>query len=206
MNFSSDGCKRKSYVIACTGASGVIYFISLLRELSKLDIDIHVILSSSGKAVLSHEFSYGSESISEFVLKTTDFLRIKAKIFEHDESDFFAPPASGSFLHDGMVIVPCSMKTIAAIAGGFADNLITRAADVALKERRKLIVVPRETPLNRIHLENFLKITDSGGVVLPASPGFYHSPESIDDIADFIAARIASNLGVQTDLIKQWGK
>lgn len=204
MNSFSDGFNKK-YIVACTGASGAIYFVRLLKELSLAECEVHVIISQSGRLVLAHETEYRNEPIKEFLLKMFKGIKIKAKISEHDENDYFTPPASGSFLHHGMVIVPSSMKTIGSIACGIADSLILRSADVCLKERRKLILVPRETPFNRIHLKNMLTIDEAGGIILPASPGFYHNPQNIDMLADSVVARIMNHLGLSHGEIPQWG-
>jgi 4-hydroxy-3-polyprenylbenzoate decarboxylase len=118
--------------------------------------------------------------------------------------DYFTPPASGSFRHDGMVIIPCSMGTLGRIANGISNDLTTRAADVCLKERRKLIVVARETPLNLIHLRNMVAVTEAGAIVLPAAPAFYHQPKTIEDLVDTVVARILQNLGVNHDLQPEW--
>ena len=127
------------------------------------------------------------------------------RVVYHHHADFSAGIASGSFRTGGMVVSPCSMSTLAAIAHGITTNLITRAADVHLKERRKLILVPRETPLSLIHLENMAAVTRAGAVVLPAMPGWYHRPASLDDLVDFVVARICDQLGVENDLIRRWG-
>ena len=119
-----------------------------------------------------------------------------------DKKDYFSPPASGSFRHDGMVIVPCSMGTAARIAHGISDDLVTRAADVCLKERRKLILVPRETPWNLIHLRNMTLLAEAGATIVPAAPGFYHKPKSIDDLVDFMVGRILQQLGIEQTLIR----
>jgi 4-hydroxy-3-polyprenylbenzoate decarboxylase len=205
MNSFSDGYKKK-FVVACTGASGVIYFLRLLRELCFRDCEIHVIISQSGKQVLAHETGYRNEPIKNFLLKEYKDINLKAQIFEHKPKDYFAPPASGSFFHNGMVIVPSTMKTLGSIASGVADSLILRSADVCLKERRKLIIVPRETPFNRIHLKNMLEINDAGGTIMPASPAFYHHPISLDMLADSVVARIMNHLGIPQDIVTPWGE
>lgn len=204
MNLSTDGY-RKKFIIACTGASGVIYFSRLIMHLCKEECELHIIISKSGKEVLAHEDkNYSGQTIIEFIKKKYPEIKIRAKIFQHNENDFFTSPASGSFIHDGMVIVPSSMKTLASIACGMADSLITRSADVALKERRKLVIVPREMPYNRIHLENMMKLTDAGAVILPASPAYYHHPKSIDELADSVVARIMNLMGINQNIMGQW--
>ncbi|MDY0131776.1 MAG: flavin prenyltransferase UbiX [Desulforegulaceae bacterium] len=205
MSYSSDGFNKK-FVIACTGASGVIYFLRLLNELVKKDLELHLIVSASGHQVLFHETDYKNGPLIDFLLKDKKDSEIKAQIFIHKENDFFSPPASGSFLHNGMAIVPCSMKTLGSIASGIADSLISRSADVCLKEKRKLILVPRETPFNRIQLENMIRVNDSGAVILPASPSFYNHPKSIEDLTDSVVSKILNHLGVENRLLPQWGK
>ncbi|MDY6879448.1 MAG: UbiX family flavin prenyltransferase, partial [Thermodesulfobacteriota bacterium] len=127
-----------------------------------------------------------------------------AQLIQHSNEDFFVGPASGTFTHDGMVVVPCSMKTLAAIASGMAGSLIERAADVCLKERRPLILVPRETPYSTVHLNNMLSAAQAGAVILPPAPAFYFHPKTIEELADFIAARILDQLGIRHSLIDEW--
>jgi 4-hydroxy-3-polyprenylbenzoate decarboxylase len=203
MNSFPDGSKKK-YIIACTGASGVIYFVRLLKELFSLECELHIIISGSGKKVLEHESGYKNQNIKDFISEEFKNLKIKADIFEHEENNFFTPPASGSFFHNGMVIVPSSMKTLGSIASGTADSLILRSADVCLKERRKLVIVPRETPYNRIHMENMIKLNDAGALILPASPSFYHHPRTIEELADSLTARILNHIGIESTLISPW--
>ena len=179
-------------IIAVTGASGIAYSLSFLKAAKKHEIDTHLIVTDAAKKVASHELG----DISQL----TD---LADRSYSPDEMS--AGIASGSYPVDGMVIVPSSMKTISALANGFTDNLVTRAADVQLKEKRTLIVVPRETPLHAVHLENMANLSHLGAVILPAMPGFYHNPESIEDLVDFISGKILDQLGVDNDLYRRWG-
>ncbi len=179
-----------------TGASGVIYgvrFLEAIRHYAS-DSEVHLVISNAAVRILRHELGLDREYIA----------RLADRVYGEDELD--APIASGSFRHDGMVIIPCSMKTLASIAHGIADNLITRAADVALKERRKLILVIRETPLNLVHIRNMELVTLAGAIVMPASPAFYHRPRSIDDLVNFIVGRVLDLLGIENDLYSRWGQ
>jgi len=190
-------------VLAMTGASGAPYAVRLLQVLGRLGRTIHLSLSPSAAQVLEAEMGL------EVALDRFDpsvFGDIGAgRLVYHHYQDFTAGIASGSFLTGGMIIIPCSMSTLGSIASGASPNLITRAADVHLKERRKLILVPRETPLSLIHLENMVKVTQAGAVVLPAMPGWYHRPRRLDDLIDFIVARICDQLGIPASLIPRWG-
>ncbi|WP_456474652.1 UbiX family flavin prenyltransferase [Candidatus Pyrohabitans sp.] len=176
-------------LVAITGASGIAYALRFLEALKELGIGYECILSDAAEKILEHEV--GKAEI--------DMERC------YGEHDIEAPFSSGSFRVDAMVVIPCSMKTLAAIANGYASNLITRSADVMLKERRTLVLVPRETPLNAIHLENMLKLAKLGAVILPAMPAFYSRPESIDDLLNFIAGKVLDTLGIENNLYKRWG-
>ena len=189
-------------VLAMTGASGAPYAVRLLQTLCKLGRTIHLAISPSAVQVLREETGL-KLSADRFDAAVFGDLSPGRLVF-HDHRDFSAGIASGSFLTGGMVIIPCSMSTLGAIAHGVTTNLITRAADVHLKERRKLIVVPRETPLSLIHLENMLQLTRAGGIVLPAMPGWYHRPRQLDDLVDFIVGRICDQLGISNQLIARW--
>ncbi len=194
--------RARDLVVAMTGASGAPYAVRLLQVLSRFERTIHLTVSSSAVQVLREELGL------EVSLDACNpaFAGVKpGRLVYHHYQDFNACIASGSFPTAGMVIIPCSMSTLGAIAAGTTSNLITRAADVHLKERRKLILVPRETPLSLIHLENMVKVTRAGAVVLPAMPGWYHRPRQIGDLIDFIVARICDQLGIQNALVRRWG-
>lgn len=183
---------RLRIVVAITGATGVLYGITLLKQLKKMDVKTHLILSRWARRTIELETSYTPGEVAEL-----------ADVF-YAEDDLAAAISSGSFRHQGMVIAPCSMKTLAGLAHGYAENLIVRAADVTLKEGRPLILVPRETPLNVIHLENMLKMARAGAVILPPMPTFYHRPASVQDIVDQTVGRILDRLGLENDLVKRW--
>ena len=180
------------FVIGVTGASGSIYALRLLEVLRQGGHELHAVVTDSGWRVLAYECGVDRAALAERV----DVL--------YDVADIGAAIASGSFLMDAMVVVPCSMKTAACIAGGISDNLLTRAADVALKEGRPLLLVPRETPMHAIHLENLLKLARLGVKVLPACPAFYHRPESVADIVDMLVGKICDSLGVEHHLFTRW--
>ncbi|MFH1786897.1 MAG: UbiX family flavin prenyltransferase [archaeon] len=170
-------------LVGVTGASGAIYAKRLIEELNGSE----VIISESGKKVAELE-------------------GVELPEGDYGYKDMAAPPASGSAGYTHMVIIPCSMKTLACVANGISDNLITRAADVILKQRGKLVVVPRETPLSLIHIKNMERITLAGGIVLPAMPGFYHKPKTIGDQVDFVVGKVLETLGINHNLYKKWGK
>lgn len=190
--------------LGITGASGAIYAVRLLEVLLESGREVHLSISLSGCEVIKHELDRSLDleafRINDLLGKSTD------KLHYHHWKDFAAPIASGSFLTDGMVICPCSGTTLSAIAAGTAGNLIQRAAEVHLKERRKLILVPRETPLSLTHIENMRRVTKAGAIVLPASPGWYHGAKVIEDLVDFVVARICDQLGVDHHLMKRWGE
>ncbi|HSA73792.1 MAG TPA: UbiX family flavin prenyltransferase [Nitrososphaeraceae archaeon] len=179
-------------VIGFSGASGIIYGIRLLEVLHSINIQTYLIISEWAK--------------KNIVIETTKTLECVKSLssVNYDNSKLDASVSSGSFLHDGMVIVPCSMKSLSSIANGYDDTLISRAASVTLKESRKLILVPRETPLSRIHLENMIKVQEAGAIILPAMPGFYHNPSSIDQIVDHLVGKILDQLKIKHDLFKRW--
>jgi 4-hydroxy-3-polyprenylbenzoate decarboxylase len=179
-------------IVAITGASGATYSVNLIKALNKLNIDTGVVISKSAEITLEHELGI-----------TLDYIKDIATQF-FDVNDLTASINSGSFKFDSLVIVPCSMKTLSSIANGYANNTISRVADVALKEKRTTIIVPRETPLRSVHLENMLKISKEGGIILPAMPAFYHKPENLDDISNFIVGKILDSLNIENELFKRW--
>ncbi|MEM2893128.1 MAG: UbiX family flavin prenyltransferase [Candidatus Bathyarchaeia archaeon] len=180
-------------IVASTGASGMIYGKRLLEVLRDKGVEIHLVVSEAARRVIKHELG-----------RVEIFYQLAHQVYE--PWDLEAPITSGSFLVKGMVIVPASMRTIAAISHGYGDNLITRAADVQLKERRPLILVPRETPLSTIHLENMARLSRLGACILPAMPAFYNRPKSIDNLVDFLVGKILDQLGIEHSLYLRWGE
>lgn len=184
--------KYDKIVIGFSGASGIIYGIRLLEVLHSNNIQTYLIISEWAKKNIVIETP-----------KTLEYVKSLSSV-NYDNSKLDASVSSGSFLHDGMVIVPCSMKSLSSIANGYDDTLISRAASVTLKESRKLILVPRETPLSKIHLENMIKVQEAGAIILPAMPGFYHNPSSIDQIVDHLVGKILDQLKIKHELFKRW--
>lgn len=193
---------ERPIVFAITGASGAPYAVRLLEQLIIAKRRVQLIISNHGLRLLQTESGIAS---SGELRERVGAAGWDANVAVFDDDDRGAAPASGSALNGGMVICPCSMGTLSAIAAGASRSLVERAADVALKERRPLVLVPRESPLSAIHLENMLRVTRAGAVVLPAAPGFYHKPASIDELVDFVVARILDHLGVEHALSKRWG-
>jgi 4-hydroxy-3-polyprenylbenzoate decarboxylase len=187
--------------LAITGASGAPYAVRLLEVLSRSRVPTWLIVSGHGWRLLKEEAGIGSMAA---LRKATGGRWDSVTVYE--DGDRGAKPASGSAKSAGMVVCPCSMGTVAAIAHGTSRSLVERAADVALKERRKLILVPREAPLSLVHLRNLTAVTEAGAVVLPAAPGFYHRPERIEQLVDFIVQRILDQLDVEAELVPRWGE
>lgn len=215
-------------VLAMTGGSGAPYALRLLHALLAAQREVHLLISPAARLVLDQELDLSvdlnhfdaaplvadpREAPPESKLRrlltgpepSGGAWKLSGRLVYHHYQDFFAPVASGSFLTDGMVICPCSGSTASAVAHGGGENLIHRAADVHLKERRKLVLVARESPLSTIHLENLHRASVAGAVVLPAMPGFYHEPRSILDLVDFVVARVCDQLGVDHGLARRWG-
>ena len=180
-------------IVGITGATGAIYGVELLRTLKSLeDWESHVVLSDAGALNLWHELKMRRKDLE------------KLATVAYNPKDIAAAIASGSFLTEGMVIAPCSMKTLAAVAHGYSDNLLARAADVTLKERRRLILMVRETPFNLAHLRNMTAVTEMGGIVFPPLPAFYHRPRTIDDLVDDTVERVLALLGIESAAPKSW--
>jgi len=205
------------YIVGITGASGSIYAVRLVEELLRLGHEVHTVITHNGHKVMDYELEPGNAGLAGMsgggLGGTPDrgpdggsAVKPVGRLIIHDVDDLFAPIASGSFRIDGMAVVPCSMATLGELAAGISKNLLGRAADVSLKERRTLVLVPRETPLNTIHLKNMLSLSEAGAVILPAMPAFYGKPVHINDMVDFIVGRVLQSLGIDNDLFMKWGE
>lgn len=179
-------------VVAITGASGVVYGKRLLEVLHNKKVETHLIVSKAAEKVIEHELELSKECIE------------KLAVHSYDVDGLSAPMVSGSYRTDAMIIIPCSMKTLAGIANGYSDNLILRTADVMMKEKRKLILVPRETPLNVIHLRNMLELAKQGVIIVPAMPAYYHRPNNINDLVDYVVGKVLDCLEIDHELFKRW--
>lgn len=193
------------YILAITGASGSVLGIRLLEHLSK-KAELYVVISFQSFSIIRQEtgIDWAGKTDIEIEKKIRVHLR-STKVHYYSETDLAAPPASGSFATDGMLVVPCSMKTLSAIAHGYSGNLIERAADVTIKEGRPLLLSPREMPFSAIHLENMLKLSRLGVKIAPPVPAFYHEPRDLNDIIDFMAGKILDALHIEHDLFRRWG-
>ena len=179
-------------VVGITGASGVIYGIRLLEALNELNIESSLVISDAAKVVIESETDYKVEDVISLADTYYDF------------NDLTASINSGSFKADALAIVPCSMKTLSSIANGYGANTITRVADVSLKERRSVVIVPRETPLRSIHIQNMLTLSQEGAIILPAMPGFYSTHDTVEDQINFIVGKILDSLKIENDIYKRW--
>ncbi|WP_285261059.1 flavin prenyltransferase UbiX [Halopseudomonas bauzanensis] len=199
---------ERRVTLAVTGASGSQYALRLLDCLVRADVDVFFLISQAAQLVVATETELQlppkPQALEAFLTEHYQARAGQIRVF--GKQDWMSPVASGSGAPSAMVVCPCSTGTLSAIATGASNNLIERAADVTLKERRKLILVPRESPYSTIHLENMLTLSRMGAVILPASPGFYHQPQSIDDLVDFVVARILNQLGIEQDLLQRWGE
>lgn len=200
--------QRRVINLAFTGASGAQYGLRLLQCLVAAGCQVHIMISKAAQIVIATEtdlkLSGNTASMQEAFRDYAGADDGQVLVFGRE--DWFSPPASGSGEKAPLVVCPCSTGTLSALATGASNNLIERAGDVALKERRKLILVPREAPFSEVHLENMLRLTRMGAVIMPASPGFYHQPESIADLVDFIVARLMDHLDLPQDLMPRWGE
>ena len=198
----------KTITLALTGASGIPYAMRLLECLLQGGSRVHLVYSQAAQIVAKQEMDFvlpnRAQDAEKMLSEKLGTFSGELKVF--GIQDWYAPMASGSNPGDAMVICPCTMGTLGKIAGGISDDLIARAADVMLKEKRPLILVPREMPFSSIHLENMLKLSHAGAVIMPPNPGFYHHPQSVQDIVDFVVARILDHLGVSQTLIRPWGE
>ena len=182
----------RKIIVAITGASGSLYAVQFLKSVQQENVAIHAVISSAGRLVLQHELGLTPHDLKKYV----------AKWYAAD--DLAAPIASGSSKFDAMIVLPCTMGTLGAIANGIAKNLIHRAADVILKEKKPLLLAVRETPLNRIHLKNMLNVHDAGATLCPPMPSFYHHPENLEEMATFFAGRLAELIGIEVEGLKRW--
>jgi len=202
---SSEKKNTRHIVVAITGASGSAYGLKLVSELLQSGERVSLILTAAGRQVLNHEagLEWPAEIKEQRRQVQEHFASIAVDCLAID--DFWSGAASGSAAADAMVVIPCSMGTAGRIAAGLSGNLLERAADVMLKERRLLVLVPRETPFNTIHLENLLRLSRAGAVVLPAMPGFYHGPQTMDDLVNFVVGKVLDQLAVEHSLFARWG-
>jgi 4-hydroxy-3-polyprenylbenzoate decarboxylase len=190
--------RMKKIVVGITGASGSIYGKILIEELLKREVFVHVICTNNGKKVMEYETGTNLDHWIE------DLKKAYSNVNLEDIDNLFSSVASGSHKYHGVVILPCSMGTLGEISNGISKNLLCRAADVAIKENRKLIIVPREAPFSAIHLENMLKLSRLGVTIMPAAPGFYHKPVKIEDLVNFMVGKILDQLDIENDLFKKW--
>ncbi len=196
---------QKKLVVSITGASGIIYGIRMVSYLLTQPYHIILTVSEGAREVMKVEMETKVEDIKQVLKEQVTSQHNEAILDIRKHDDFRSPSASGSFRHDGMIVIPCSMKTLAQVASGLADNLITRSADVCLKERMPLIMVVRETPYSLIHIENMKALTLAGATILPATPSFYTRPETVEDIVDTVNARVLDNLNIKHNLMSPWG-
>ena len=199
--------KNKKIIIAISGASGAIYALRLIRALLKEDHHLELIVSDYGKYTLAEEmdFNIKKESIYDYCSRIWNDNDLRGNVNLNSNDNLASPLASGNPDTQGMVVIPCTMKTLSAISSGHSAKLIERAADCVLKEKQKLILVPRETPLNLIHIRNMETVTLAGGIIVPAMPAFYQKPKDFADLGDFLTSKILNLLGIENQLYEMWG-
>lgn len=202
---ASASIENPRWVVGITGASGAIYAVTLCRQLLAAGYHLHLVISDAGWRVLKEELGWNASGRIECLNDAFECALSEGRMTYHPLNDIGASIASGSFLCEGMVIMPCSMGSLSNIANGSSTNLLTRAADVMLKEGRPLLLVPRETPLHAIHLENMLKLARMGVRIIPAMPAFYNGPQTIEDIVHFLVGKVMDNMGITHNLYKRWG-
>ena len=188
----NSGSSTRRYVVGISGASGVIYGIRLLEVMKKLGLESHLVMSPAAKVTIAAETDYSADQVEKLA---TTFYRI---------NDIAAKISSGSYQTSGMALVPCSMHSLGALASGVAENLLIRAAEVTLKERRPLVIVPREAPLTLTHIENMARVTQAGAIVLPAMPAFYNRPKTVDDIVNHLVGKVLDQLKIENSVFKRW--
>lgn len=193
---------ERRLIVAMTGASGALYAVRFVEQAARAFDRVYLMASEQAVQVVAHELGRemppGPPTVEALIGTRLDNVELV------DRRNYFSPPASGSFRHEGMVIIPCSMGTAGRIANGISDDLTTRAADVCLKERRRLVLVVRETPWNVIHLRNLTQLAEAGATVLPACPGFYHRPATIEELVDTVVARVLQQIGVEQRIVQEW--
>ncbi|SFF04952.1 4-hydroxy-3-polyprenylbenzoate decarboxylase [Paenibacillus catalpae] len=199
------GTRPKRWVVGITGASGAIYGIRLIEELLLADYVVHVVVTEAGWRVLKEELGWDTTRRQSALERRYGDAVTTGRLVFHPNADIGASIASGSFQVEGMAIVPCSMGSLASMARGISDDLLTRAADVMLKEGRKLIIVPRETPLHAIHLENMLTLARLGVRMIPAMPAFYYKPQSMDEMINFLVGKVLDSMSIEHQLFRRWG-
>lgn len=182
----------KRIIVGITGATGAIFGVRLLQALRAAEVETHLVISKWGQQTIEHETGLTAQQVKDLAS------------VQHSTANMGATISSGSYFTDGMAVVPCSMRTLAAIAHGYGEDLVHRAADVVLKEGRKLVLVPRETPLSQVHLENLLKLARQGVAIVPPMPAFYNRPKSVDDIVNHIVARVLDQFGISAEFAKRW--
>ncbi|NBC69048.1 UbiX family flavin prenyltransferase [Paenibacillus sacheonensis] len=199
------GAARRRWVVGITGASGSAYGVRLIESLLGSGMDVHLVVTDAGWRVLKEELGWEVTKRQAALAGHFEEALAQNRLTLHPNGDIGASIASGSFRVEGMIIMPCSMGTLASIAHGISDDLMTRAADVMLKEGRKLLIVPRETPLHAIHLENMLTLARLGVRIVPAMPAFYYGPQSMADMVDFMVGKVLDQLPLEHDLYRRWG-